>query len=56
MDTSLQETDDAPSIRASVPPLLPLRHRLAISAVVTGFSLWIRAVELTGESRHRRVM
>jgi len=42
MDTSLRETE------------LTLRQRLAISALVTGISLWIRVVELTPESRRRR--
>ena len=55
MDTSLRPIDAAPSLRATAPPLLPLRHRLAISALVTGATLWIRAVELTAESHRRRV-
>ena len=59
MDTSLRETErprDVRSSRAYAPTSLPLRQRLALSALVTGISLWIRVVELTPESRRSRLM
>jgi hypothetical protein len=54
MDTSLRETErhrGGPSSRACAPTWIPLRQRLALAALVTGISLWIRVFELTDAHR-----
>ena len=58
MDTNFAENeqrDDSPSMRVGAPTEIPLRQRLALSALVTGVSLWIRLVELTPESHRNRM-
>jgi hypothetical protein len=58
MDTNRQASaqgHEVPSIRAGAPTEIPLRQRLALTALVTGVNLWIRVVELTPESRRNRM-
>ena len=54
MDANFEESEqrrDGPSFRGDAPTPLPLRQRLALSALVTGASLWIRVAELTDARR-----
>jgi hypothetical protein len=58
MDTHLpqsEQRDDGLSMRGGAPTEIPLRQQLALSALVTAVSLWIRVVELTPESRRNRM-
>jgi hypothetical protein len=55
MDTDLGETEPrvaAPWMRAE--SQLTVQHRLAIAALVTAVSLWIRVAEALPDNRHRR--
>jgi hypothetical protein len=50
MDANLEDSEQrraVPSYRGYVPTPLTLRQRLALSALITGVSLWIRVAELT---------
>jgi hypothetical protein len=54
METDLRETNpgvEARSSRRLAGTSLALRHRLAISALVVGVSLFVRVAELTPERR-----
>ena len=54
METSLPNSelrDDGPSRYAGAPTEISLRQRLALSALVTGLSLWIRVAELIDARR-----
>jgi hypothetical protein len=55
MDTELRDTRqraDAPSHRSD--SYFSARERLAISALVTAITLWIRVVEVLPDNRHHR--
>lgn len=50
-----QQRNDLPASRGGTEMSLALRHRLAISVIVAGVTLWIRVLELTpGASRRSR--
>jgi hypothetical protein len=54
MNANLEKSEQhrgVPSLRGDAPRLLPLRQRLALSALVTGVSVWIRVAELTDARR-----
>jgi hypothetical protein len=54
MNTDLQDIQqcvDAPSRRAE--PYFAVHERLAIAALVTAVTLWIRVVEVLPDNRHR---
>lgn len=51
MHTEMRDTQPrADPLSSRVYSHLPLRERLAIAALVTGVTLWIRAVEIIPES------
>jgi hypothetical protein len=54
METNLRQFEPRPDLGSSgsrASTLLPLRQRLALCALVTGVSWWIRVVELSDTRR-----
>jgi hypothetical protein len=46
-----EHRDRGPSLHRDAPTEIPLRQRLALSALVTGLCLWIRVAELIDARR-----